>query len=243
MDHHEIEDDGPPPELDPTVEARVRALLASASATEPMPAQISQRLESALADEVALRVDRGPLTQLDHDRAVLDPLIRQRQRPRPLFAIAAVAAAAAVVAVGGSALHLSKNANGTASLSNPSAVVSSQAPIELNPRVQRSGTSYTAAQLAEQARDLLDGPSAPLTALAGDVAGLGPIATDAGLESCLLAQGIPGDLPVRVDLADYEGQPAAIIVVTTADSSTVRVVARTCQEGNPETMRDPIPVP
>jgi len=242
VDQPEIEDDGPLPKLDPSVEAKVRALLAAAP-PRTMPSQVSQRLESALSDEVALRVDRGPQNAGEHEKAVRAPNKRHRQPPRTQFANSAVAAAAAVVAVGGSALHLNKPANGAASLSNPSAVVSSRITARPNLHVQSSGTDYTAAQLPAQARDLLARPGEPVTALGADTASLGPMATEIGLESCLLAQRIPLDLPVHVDLASFEGLAAAIIVVDTGGTRTVRVVARTCQQGSPDTIRDAVPVP
>lgn len=255
---------GQEPELDPTVEAHVRELLAAVPDPGPMPEKVAQRIETLLTDEVALRVDRGPLTQADHDLAVLAPLIRQRQRPRPLFALAAVAAAAAVVAVGGSALHLNKRANGVASLGSASATVATPTapsvtptvgpsgtgtigppvgPSKPNLHIQLSTTDYTASTLAGRARAMLTRPDAPIGVLAAEAPTLGPIATEVGLESCLRAHSLPTDVPVHVDLATYEGQPAAVIVVTQDGASTVRVVERTCQTGRPALLADATPVP
>ncbi len=260
--------DDAPPQLDPAVEDRVRHLLAAAPAPGPMPDKVAQRIETLLNDEVALRVDRGPLTETDHDRAVLAPLIRQRQRPRPLFAIAAVAAAAAVVAVGGSALHLNKRANGVASLGSASATVRTPTPPPITPTVTPSGdpsgsgtigppvgptkpnlhiqlstTNYTAGTLADLARAMLTRPDVPIGVLAAEAPTLGPIATEVGLESCLRAHSLPTDVPVHVDLATYDGEPAAVIVVTQDGTSTVRVVGRACQVGNPALVADATPVP
>ena len=237
---------GPMPEaadeLDPAVEARVRELLAAAPDPGPMPEHVAQRIESLLTDEVALRVDPGPLTESDHDQAVIAPLIRQRQRPRTVLAVAAVAAAAAVVAIGGSALHLNKRANGTASLGNPSVTVTPGATVADADRLARAhGVHWDAggpvqAQLPHPA--LGDGlhrgrprgpgqgdaltPDAPIQVLAAEAPTLGPIATEVGLESCLTAHSLPTDAPVHVDIANYEGEPAAIIVVTEGGRSTVR---------------------
>lgn len=244
-------------ELDPAVEARVRELLAAAPDPGPMPEHVTQRIESLLSDEVALRVDPGPITHSDPDQAVIAPLIRQRQRPRPLLAVAAVAAAAAVVAVGGSALHLNKRANGTASVGNPSTAVTTPTvssdptgpiaapvgPSRPNFHLQLSETDYTAADLAEQARAMLNHPGAPIQVLAAESPTLGPIATEVGLASCLTAHSLPTDVPVNVDLATYEGRPAAIIVVTEDGRSTVRVVERTCTAGHPAPLTEPTPVP
>lgn len=251
-------------ELDPAVEARVRELLAAARDPGPMPEHVTQRIESLLSDEVALRVDPGPLTRTDPDQAVIAPLLRQRQRPRPLLAVAAVAAAAAVVAVGGSALHLNKRANGTASVGNASATVTTPTrpslaptgspgptgpigapvgPSRPNVHLQLSERDYTEAGLAEQARAMLSNPDAPIQVLAAEAPTLGPIATEVGLDSCLRAHSLPTDVPVHVDLATYEGRPAAVIVVTQGGRSTVRVVERTCTSGHPAPLTDATPVP
>lgn len=248
--------------LDPGTEARVRELLSAAPDPGPMPALVAQQIESLLSDEVALRVDPGPLQSAapyrasarashrasddaaDHDAAILGPLIRQRQRPRPLFAVAAVAAAAAVVAVGGSTLHLTKRPNGTASLGNPGAFVSAPVgPSHPNLHIQLSSTGYTAAGLPVQARALLDRPDTPLQVLAAEAPTLGPIATEVGLLSCLREHGLPTDVPVHVDLASYEGRPAAVIVVTQSDRITVRVVERSCTAGDPAALTAAIDVP
>jgi len=240
-----VDQPGPTPEaadeLHPVVEARVRELLAAAPDAGPMPEHVAQRIESLLIDEVALRVDPGPLTRADEDPAAIAPLIRQRQRPRTVLALAAVAAAAAVVAVGGSALHLNKRANGTASLGNPS--VTATSPTTRDFHIQLSETDYTEADLAGQARAMLDRPAAPIQVLAAEAPTLGPIATEVGLESCLTAHSLPTDVPVHVDIATYEGRPAAVIVVTQNGRSTVRVVERTCTSGHPAGLTAATPVP
>lgn len=263
-----MDQSGPTPEaadeLDPAVEARVRELLAAAPDPGPMPDHVAQRIESLLTDEVALRVDPGPLSRADQDQAVIAPLIRHRQRPRPVLAVAAVAAAAAVVAVGGSALHLNNRANGTASLGNPSVTVTTPARPSLTPtdspgptesigppvgpskpnfHIQLSETDYSEADLAGQARAMLARPAAPIQVLAAEAPTLGPIATEVGLESCLTAHSLPTDVPVHVDLATYEGRPAAIIVVTEGGRSTVRVVERACTSGHPAALTHATPVP
>lgn len=137
LDHRELEDEGPLPELDPLSEARVRALLAAAAATGPMPHDVSARIEAALADEARLRVDPAPTRAVDLDDAVLTPLIRQRQRPRPFLAVAAVAAATAVVAVGASALHQTKRPNVAAALGDTTVTMTSGVPTSPTP----TGTS------------------------------------------------------------------------------------------------------
>ena len=116
-------------------------------------------------------------------------------------------------------------------------------PSKPNLHIQLSATDYTAATLTTRARAMLNRPDAPIGVLAAEAPTLGPIATEVGLESCLRAHSLPTDVPVHVDLATYEGRPAAVIVVTQAGSSSVRVVERTCQVGNPALLSEATPVP
>ena len=106
-------------------------------------------------------------------------------------------------------------------------------PSKPNFHIQLSETDYTEADLADQARAMLSHPDAPIQVLAAEAPTLGPIATEVGLESCLTAHSLPTDAPVHVDIANYEGEPAAIIVVTEGGRSTVRVVERRWQLGRP----------
>jgi hypothetical protein len=260
-----VEDEGPDPVLDPDVDSHVRALLASIPDPGAMPERFAGRIEAALREEARLKVDPGPLTSDELDNAVLAPLLRQRQRPRPLLAAAAVAAAAAVVAVGGSALHLSKRANGEASLGDPSAVVttpgrpsvsataptptgaspaSSASSSDPNLHIQLSRTAYDAANLPVRARALLTKPDAPVQVLAAEAPLLGPIATPTGLTSCLRELGVPLGSVVHTDLATYEGRPVAVIVVSAGPGGdTAWVVRRSCTTGAPAIVQGAIPVP
>lgn len=250
-------DEGPLPQLDPAVDERVRALLADAGGpaeTGPMPTEVSERIEAALADEARLRVGRGPLPSAG-DSPVADmagrgggvvPLQPRRQQ-RPWVAVAAVAAAAAVVAVGASALHVTKRPNPAAVVvgdtRTPEATTSATTPgAEPGPHIQLSTTDYDAATLAAKARELLDHPATPLPDLAAESPSLGPIATPIGLASCLdaLAAG-PGE--VSLDLATFGGRPAAIIVVTHGGTSTAYAVERSCAPGNVTAFTDATPVP
>ncbi len=161
-----------------------------------------------------------------------------RRRQRPWVAVAAVAAAAAVVAVGASALHVTKRPNPSAVVvgdttgPSPSASATSPGPsapvtpAETGvPHIQLSTTDYDAGTLAAKARELLDHPGTPLPDLAAESPSLGPIATPIGLASCLDALAVgPGE--VMVDLATFDGEPAAIIVVTDAGVSTAYAVGR-----------------
>ncbi|TQM55135.1 hypothetical protein [Humibacillus xanthopallidus] len=243
--------------LDPEVEARVRALLADAghgAGAAAMPSTVSDRITAALADEARLRVSRGPLAgpgdEADTGGAGADVVpLGSRRRQRPWVAVAAVAAAAAVVAVGASALHVTKRPS-------PAAVVAADTPTGAttttttsaspapvgNPHIQLSTTDYRASTFGTQARDLLDHPGTPLPDLAAESPSLGPIATPVGLASCLDAIGA-GAGAVSLDLATFEGKPAAVIVVTRDGTSTAYAVERSCAPGTVTALAGATPVP
>lgn len=250
--------EGREPALDPDVEAQVRRLLANVPDPGSMPEAYARRITTALAEEARLRVGPGPLTHDEHrphggsaDDRVRTPLIRQQQRRGPVFAGAAVAAAAAIVVLGGSALHLNKRAPDAA------AVVSSQSSTAPGPtagagrstpatdpaiHIQVSTTAYDAANLTTRARDLLAAPGPALHDLGAEAPGLGPIATPIGLGSCLAAiSAPPGE--VSVDLATWDGLPAAIIVTHTDAGVVAFVVERSCTTGNPGLLRGATAVP
>ena len=107
-----------------------------------------------------------------------------------------------------------------------------------------SGRSYTAAGLAAQLRQsflgLLDAPGTPTGAATPGAggppqavpspvpAGYGALSTSAGLRACLGALGVAGADGVVVDLARYQGAPAAVVLVTRGDARTAHVVAPSC---------------
>lgn len=245
---------------EPEVDARVRALLADTPDPGPMPRDVSDRIAAALGDEARLRVVRGPLPGVGEPPVAdmagprgevgrevgggvggsVTPL-ESRRRPRPWVAVAAVAAAAAVVAVGASALHVTQRPS-------PAAVVAGVTPTSTSPsapadpHIQLSTTDYRASTFGAQARALIDHPATPLTDLAAESPSLGPIATPVGLASCLdaLATG-PG--VVSLDLATFEGRPAAIIVVTRDGTSTAYAVERSCAPDNVTALAGATPVP
>ena len=186
----------------------------------------------------------------------------QPSRPKPAYLVAAVAAAALVVAGGASALHVTKRPNGAAAIGDayssrtsattpatPTAQTpSTQPPTSDGLHVQLSRTAYTAGTLAAQARALLDHPGPSVRDLAAESPGIGPIATPIGLESCLEALGAldathPTADAVSVDLATYDGKPAAVLVVTRAGASTAWAVERSCTTGSPGVLKGATPVP
>lgn len=237
------------PVLDPAIEDHVRSLLADAPDPGPMPAAVTARIESALADESRLRLARGPLAGQDPDADVLAPLIRQRQRPTPWLAVAAVAAAAAVVAVGGSALHLSKDTH-----TSPAAIVAGTSTVGSTPRpsspaaasavhVQQSGKDYEPAAFTAQVRALLAHPGAALTDRQAPAPALGSVASSEGVTSCLEALGEFPPYRATADLGLYDGAPAAIIAVTRDSRTTAYAVGRHCQPGDAMILRDATAIP
>ncbi|GAA2159274.1 hypothetical protein FHX52_3668 [Humibacillus xanthopallidus] len=239
--------------LDPAVDARVRALLAEAgqgAGGAPMPSVVSDRIAAALADEARLRVSRGPLAGTDGTEGTGGAVgavvpLESRRRQRPWVAVAAVAAAAAVVAVGASALHVTKRPSPAAVVAGetPSITTTSATPAAVgNPHIQLSTTDYRSGTFGAQARDLLDHPATPLPDLAAESPSLGPIATPVGLASCLDAIGAGGGA-VSLDLASFEGRPAAVIVVTRDGTSTAYAVERSCAPGNVTALAGATPVP
>lgn len=262
-------DGGPDSETD----RHVRALLAAQPEPGPMPAEVSDRISAALLEAARLRVDPGPLSRTDaatdtpaaHLTAggallTLPSRLDRPNRPKPAYLVAAVAAAALVVAGGASALHVTKRPNGAAAIgdaysSRTSATTpataptpSTQPPTSDGLHVQLSRTAYGAGTLAAQARALLDHPGPSVRDLAAESPAIGPIATPIGLESCLEALGAldathPTLDAVSVDLATYDGKPAAVLVVTRAGASTAWAVARSCTTGSPGVLKGATPVP
>lgn len=254
------------PDLDDAVAEQVRSLLAEASSA-PMPPEVEARVLAALDAErtrpvAGARVAEVPRRPALSDPTVLHPGLRRREPSRPILAAAAVAAAAAVVAVGGSALHLSQRSPGPAvavvaatptgsapspgsSMPTTAATTTPRTTPGAAPRVhiQLSSTAYDATTLPGLARALLGTPGVPLREGAAEAPSLGPVATEIGLRACLGALGAPDGDAVSADLATYAGEPAAIIVVTTGDSSIAYAVRRHCTTGDAQVLLGATPVP
>ncbi|GAA4115830.1 hypothetical protein GCM10022415_12510 [Knoellia locipacati] len=107
--------------------------------------------------------------------------------------------------------------------------------------VTKSGRTYTAGGLATEVdRDSAAAPTAPLTA---ESPGIGPIGTEIGVRSCLVALGLPRNAAARVDLALVDATPAAVLVVTRDGGRTAYAVGRDCTLGNPSLIAGPIQLP
>lgn len=107
--------------------------------------------------------------------------------------------------------------------------------------VTMSGRAYTASGLAmEVGRVASAVPTTPLTA---ESPGIGPIGTETGVRSCLVALGLPRDAAARVDLALVDSTPAAVLVVTREGGRTAYAVGRNCTLGDPALIAGPIQLP
>ncbi len=223
----------------------VRDLLASQPSPGPMPADVFASISAALREEQETRVADGGLTD-ELGLAEVSPLVRPelpaapRTRRRWSRVLTAAAGVAAVGVLGTLAVRGTGNGPG-AGTAAPGANPSSSAASSLH--IQLSRSSYSQGTLGNKARRLLDAPAATLAPTDPEAPALGPIATPAGLDACLASLGETGATSVTVDLATYEGKPAAIIVVTKGGDSTAYAVQRDCSTGDPKILQDSVPVP
>lgn len=107
--------------------------------------------------------------------------------------------------------------------------------------VTMSGRSYTADGLAGEVAD--PGTETPLAPLTAESPGIGPIGTELGVRSCLQALGLPPDGAAEVDLGLVDGDPAAVVVVTSEGERTAYAVRRECSLGNPALIAGPVVLP
>ena len=107
--------------------------------------------------------------------------------------------------------------------------------------VQATDTAYTADNLASGARVMLTAP-APEAGPA-DTADAGALSTPAGVQACVSALGGGDALAVSVDVATYDGRPAAIVAISRGDQATAYAVSPECTTGAPHLLHDPVAVP
>ena len=212
-----------PRHIDDLAVRRLRTALAADDAG-PLPADVEERIVAALvAEGMPAPVAVAPA---GHRRHLLLPSWAP-ERPRPRWVLA-VGAAAAVAVVGVVGTVVVRAVRDTTPDERVAAVT-----------VGTSQHRYDAASLGAQARRLVDTPGSGVT---GDAAA-GPLATRAGVDSCLRGLGLQGASAVAVDLATYDGRPAAVLVATSAGRTTAWVVARSCSAGAPGLVRGDVPVP
>lgn len=106
--------------------------------------------------------------------------------------------------------------------------------------VQVSSTRYTSAQLTAQAQRLWATPAEPVRTLGAEAPTIGPIGTPLGAAECLAAIGADDSARAMVDLALFDGSPAAVVVTERKGHREVRVVTRQCGPESDAVLAGPI---
>ncbi|MEP6630920.1 MAG: hypothetical protein ABJA89_10640 [Lapillicoccus sp.] len=207
-------------------------------------------------DDVIVFPGVAPATEDDDPTDPTDPADRSERSDsgesvsvlrRRWPVLAAAAAVVALLAVAGANLfgQTRSGSDGLASIPGPSGqaspTVSVATAVAGRLHLQASGVAYTADTLASGARALVTTPGPEVGA--DQAAALGPLATTEGANACVAALGDADAPSVTVDLATYAGQPAAIIVIARQGKTTAYAVQRGCTTGDPEVIKDSVPVP
>lgn len=262
-------DDDAPVEHDPT---GVRALLASLPDPGPMPDDLVARITAALEAEVAApRLSAVPALPPapggDAGRAPSSsapggaPGRRTGRRPTARH-LAVAAAVVATAGIGGLALQVAQGGlrpslDSSAGSSDSGAAMSGQEENDTaggagSPSVPEAGSaavlvvatgrSYTVAGLGGEVLPVTGRPPTALRELAAEAPSLGPIATSIGARTCATALGVSPTAGVLVDVADVDGRPAAVLVVTDDNGRSAWAVERSCTTGAPGLLAGPVPV-
>jgi hypothetical protein len=242
------------------VQSAVRTLLRSAPDPGPMPADLARRIEESLAQAAVVRagddqlfdelgfsdpdavhsveeaddviVFSGEPDDVDPDDNVV-PLLRRRW---PLIGVAAAIVAFLAIA-GAFVVQQRSSNNGLAAIPPAGSTAGSAGSVH----VQISNTAYTKDGLVAGAQALIASPGPD--ASVGDAPSAGPLVTQSGAAACVSALGASDAGAVSIDLATYDGQPAAIVVVRRSDSTSVYAVQRDCGDGDAGVIQDAVPVP
>jgi hypothetical protein len=242
------------------VQSAVRTLLRDAPDPGPMPADLARRIEESLAQAAVRRAgddelfdelgfgEPGAVLSVDesddvivfsgepddghHDGNVV-PLPRRRW---PLVGVAA--ALVAFLAIAGAVVVQQRSSNnGLAAIPPAGSTAGSAGSVH----VQISNTAYTKDGLVTGAQALIASPGPE--ASVGDAPSAGPLVTQSGAAACVGALGASDAGAVSIDLATYDGQPAAIVVVRRSDSTSVYAVQRDCGDGDAGVIQEGVPVP
>jgi len=226
-----------------------------------MPAEVSRRIEDSLAraaerqanddelfDELGFGEPGAVVTAEEPDDVIVfageprqpaddDTVVPLLRRRWP--AIGAAAAAVAILAIGGAvaANQLRSGSGGLAAIPPQGATGGSAGSVH----VQVSTTAYTKDSLVSGAQTLIASPGPD--ASVGDAPSAGPLVTQTGAAACVQALQATDAGAVSIDLATYEGQPAAIVVVRRSDSTSVYAVQRDCGDGDAGIIQDAVTVP
>lgn len=220
---------GPEAEDDPT---GIRRLLAGLPDPGPMPDDVVQRITQRLAAEQESRSPAGNVT----------PLWGTDEGPSRARVIGMLGGAAAAVVVGVVVLQsiVGDTSGGLADFNGvaaPSSSATEANPVSGDGRrltITLHETNYTKDGLATQARALHRDPGPTLRPLSAESQGIGPLGTRDGLNSCLDELKVSSTAAVIADFSQYEGRPAAVLVVDSANTLQVAVVGRSCTTGDPQ---------
>jgi hypothetical protein len=232
----------------------VRDLLRGLPDPGALPPDVAADLSSALGRLSPADVEGPGTDSVSRAAATVVPLSPPparrdpADRARPWLA---VAAAVVLIGGGGAALVTQPWSGGGQAASDSaaggvSAEKSARGDASLEAAgtpVYATGTRYTRAALPAQVEQhLLQGSPSPLSGQPAPAAGEGSapqdtrLATPEGLASCLSALDVDAGHVTAVDLAEFQGDPAALVVVRDdASGHDVWVVGRGCRQGDDQT--------
>jgi hypothetical protein len=258
--------DCPDCQADLEVLAAIPDRLAAAGTVEPIPADVANRLDAALAAAASAPPDVAATPTIVPLYGATATHRRDRSSPRGLRLLQAAAVLVVVLGLGAlavSAIHGGSDSGGTAA-TGTSAGDQASAPKSAAVPVTTSGQNWTPTTLAAAAPSLAAGTFGPAVSLYDSTrksaalpsaaaapsptpsssglangAAAGPaqrLADPAALTACIANLSDPGPAmqPLAVDLAKWQGQPAAVLVFPTPHdpaSLDVYVVAPDCPTG------------
>lgn len=236
--------------------SEVSSRLAAIAAPAALPGPLAARLDAALADEIrraaATSPEGGPARLAAGEPAPTGPATATSPRRHPArrrLALRVAALAAAAMAVTGGIYGLSRIAGSSGSQASSSAA--GVVPLGSSPQsaapasgkhtgtgssskvtapatglpLIESGTDYRRGHLRAQVRSVLDRfASARNQALSGHAS----LAREVPHLGACVSAVADGRTPALVDVARYEGRPAAVIVISGGGGRTVWVVGTGC---------------
>lgn len=117
-------------------------------------------------------------------------------------------------------------------------------------QIKLSETNYHGSDLVAEAAGLVDSSTGPdaipftLPPNAAESPAVGPIATEIGMRSCVAGLGAINPQSVVADIANFDGQPAVIIVITDHNGTrTAYAAKRSCSQNAPHLLTAPVRVP
>lgn len=254
-----------PEQGDPT---GVRSLLSSLPDPTPMPPTVVERIEASLAAAAAAQRSEARAGSVG---ASSSPWMTEPPGARRAPSRAIAALAAGFLAIAGTGMFALRSLRSEGPATAPPMVITPRSTASTQPEepparsaspggstwptvapspnaasgavvLFATDTRYTQAALAVQAAVLWAAPGPSLPPLAAEQPGIGPLGTPAGLAGCLDALGLDAPERTMIDFALYEQRPAAVLITRTGPRTEVRVVERSCRDGNPGLIREAITV-